>query len=115
MVSLMIGPSAWPNRFTCSAAVVAIAECSSVPGVNNDRINTAATGPIVHNPTNPNESSSAVLLERMAATPIPMAIMNGTTNGPVAIPPESNAIATCSGRAIAARTNNIVKLMMRMT
>ena len=51
-------------------------------------------GPIEHKAVKPKPSVSAPLSLRIAATPVPIAIINGTLIGPVVTPPESNASGT---------------------
>ena len=57
------------------------------------RMSTARMGPTEQRATRPKLSSAAWRSERMAATPTPSAIMNGTVMGPVVTPPESKATA----------------------
>ena len=57
-------------------------------------ISTAKIGPTEHSAVKPKPSSEACLSARIEATPVPIAIMNGTLIGPVVTPPESNANGT---------------------
>jgi len=50
---------------------------------------TVMTGPIEHRAVNPNESESECSPDREEEIPMPIAMMNGTVNGPVATPPAS--------------------------
>ena len=58
------------------------------------KIITEIIGPIEQSAVKPNPSVSAFLSLRIDATPVPIAIMNGTLIGPVVTPPESNANGT---------------------
>ena len=55
------------------------------------RTSTAMMGPAEQRATRPKLSFSALLSLRMAVTPSPSAMMNGTVIGPVVTPPESKA------------------------
>ena len=69
------------------------------------RIITARIGPTEHRATRPKLSSAAWRSLRMADTPTPRAMINGTVIGPVVTPPESKATLKKSFGTKAARTN----------
>ena len=56
-------------------------------------MSTARMGPMEQSATRPKLSFALCLSLRMAETPTPIAMMNGTVIGPVVTPPESNATA----------------------
>ena len=65
-------------------------------------------GPIELSATRPKLSFSALGSLRMALTPTPSAMINGTVMGPVVTPPESNATARNASGTNCASTNTSV-------
>ena len=67
---------------------------------------TIKIGPTLHSATRPKLSSSCPCVLRMADTPTPSAMINGTVMGPVVTPPASNATARNSFGENSVSTNS---------